>query len=603
MKSEYPINLEQKVLVPTCGGIIILLIILIMNKDYPFVGHDYRYFIPRLIDTDLHISLNGLSIQWYTPSFGGGLPAFPNPQHIEYSIVQWLSIPVTPWLAILLSTAAISLVGYYFFYKFLNEKLELNWKASVLGAMFFIGNGFYIEHLIAGLLGYQLFPLAAVILYALTDQRNKYFYNSALIAAVITLMIHQAGFYLLLIFALSFSITLPILFWYKPLAINVRRIALTTLTAIILSGAMAASKVYAVSAFMNHFPRTAFDSYEAGFLQAMIGIVAQLLGVMTLEPFLLIAKYNPDFLSGALSNITGTKYGIWETDTGLSPVLVTFLFLGLAQAISLAHRNTKPILNRFSLSSFILLALPIWVTTEMILAKGIIYTNTKQLPILKSLHINIRFTSAFILPLIIVGTIQLHRYFLQNSKRVYFFVIAGLTSISLFSYFFLSNMVYENDFSVKASDALHEKIENGMTFPVIDITDSAAAQWWGFSDYSSLFRPYEPIFGYELEAFATEIHPGKVLEINNGYFNMTNPASLVYPEINNLHPFERIKATEREKLEIFLERRQPEWNIPLAQRILNIISLVAFILDGGLLLVTSISRIAGSADRDRSFNH
>src|ERR1051325_8802100 len=116
MKSDYLSNLDQKIFVSTCGGIIILLIILIMNKDYPFVGHDYRYFIPRLIDTDLHISLNGLSIQWYTPSFGGGLPAFPNPQHIEYSIVQLLSIPFSPWLAILLSTAAISLVGYYFFY-------------------------------------------------------------------------------------------------------------------------------------------------------------------------------------------------------------------------------------------------------------------------------------------------------------------------------------------------------------------------------------------------------------------------------------------------------------------------------------------------------
>src|SRR6476619_1822919 len=91
------------------GAGITLIIILLMNRDYQFVGHDYRYFIPRLIDTNLHIRLNGFSIQWYTPSFGGGLPAFPNPQHLEYSIVQLFSFLINPWSAILLTTAGISI--------------------------------------------------------------------------------------------------------------------------------------------------------------------------------------------------------------------------------------------------------------------------------------------------------------------------------------------------------------------------------------------------------------------------------------------------------------------------------------------------------------
>src|SRR5215216_7213206 len=90
------------------GAGITLIIVLLINRDYPLVGHDYRYFIPRLIDTNLHIQRNGLSIQWYTPSFGGGLPAFPNPQHLEYSLVQALTFLVNPWLALLLTTAIVS---------------------------------------------------------------------------------------------------------------------------------------------------------------------------------------------------------------------------------------------------------------------------------------------------------------------------------------------------------------------------------------------------------------------------------------------------------------------------------------------------------------
>src|SRR5512139_656339 len=195
-----------------CGSGITLLIILIMNKSYPLVGHDYRYFIPRLIDTHLHMRINGPDIQWYTPSFGGGLPAFANPQHIEYSIVQWLSYFINPWSAILLSTAGIALTGYYFFYKLLHQKLELHWMSSILGAMFFIGNGFYIEHLIVGHLGYQLFPLEAVALYALAGTRSNFLLNAPVIAIVIALFIYQAGFYLLIILILSLGIALPILF-------------------------------------------------------------------------------------------------------------------------------------------------------------------------------------------------------------------------------------------------------------------------------------------------------------------------------------------------------------------------------------------------------
>jgi hypothetical protein len=59
-------------------------------------------------------------------------------------------------------------------------------------------------------------------------------------------------------------------------------------------------------------------------------LTAQLLGVMVLAPILILAGQNTDLLSGALSNITGAIYGIWEIDTGLSPVLIAFLLAGSA---------------------------------------------------------------------------------------------------------------------------------------------------------------------------------------------------------------------------------------------------------------------------------
>lgn len=68
--------------------IIILFIVLYTGAAYPLVGSDYRLFGPRLLDTLLHYKVNGFSIEWYTPSFGGGLPAYPNPLQMQFSLQQ-----------------------------------------------------------------------------------------------------------------------------------------------------------------------------------------------------------------------------------------------------------------------------------------------------------------------------------------------------------------------------------------------------------------------------------------------------------------------------------------------------------------------------------
>ena len=75
----------------------------VMNLRYPLVGHDYTLALPSLLDTALHYRLNGLAIQWFTPTFGGGIPVFPNPNNMQYSIPTLLSVVLPPWQAIMTS--------------------------------------------------------------------------------------------------------------------------------------------------------------------------------------------------------------------------------------------------------------------------------------------------------------------------------------------------------------------------------------------------------------------------------------------------------------------------------------------------------------------
>src|SRR5258706_14464387 len=95
----------------------------VMNLRYPLVGHDYTYAIPSFLDTALHYRLNGLAIQWFTPTFAGGAPAFPNPNDIQYSIPSLLSTVFSSWDAMMASTlfyvTPVFLACFYFFQRIL----------------------------------------------------------------------------------------------------------------------------------------------------------------------------------------------------------------------------------------------------------------------------------------------------------------------------------------------------------------------------------------------------------------------------------------------------------------------------------------------------
>src|ERR1041385_3517153 len=93
-------------------AVLLTIIVLIIGKYYPKVGHDYGFFIPRMLDTHLHHKVNGLGIQWYTANFGAGTPAYPNPQYVQYSLPQFLMFVVNPWTALMLSLITYAVIGF-----------------------------------------------------------------------------------------------------------------------------------------------------------------------------------------------------------------------------------------------------------------------------------------------------------------------------------------------------------------------------------------------------------------------------------------------------------------------------------------------------------
>ena len=584
-----------------CAVLTSIIVLVLMNRDYPNVGHDYRYFIVRMIDTKLSLLVNGPGIQWYTPSFGGGLPAYPNPQHIQYSAVQFFSLLMNPWLAILASTLVITCLGFMAFEQFLEKVMGFHWTSSTLGAIFFIGNGFFIEHMIVGHIGHQLFPLGSLILSAAADDRQPMLKSAAIIALILAMMIHQTGFYIIAILGLSLLIILPLIYLYNQQIFRPGLALRKLMLGLILAGIIAGSKIYAVSSLMRLFPRVASDFYAVGIFQAFTGLIAQLLGVMFLTPFLVLTGQDISLLSGSLSNITGAHYGIWETDIGLSPVLVILLSLALARLAGIARKNRVWRIKVLSHPiAWSVLLVGIWIALEMTFAKGILFPYIKSLPVLRSMHVNVRFAAVFVLPLTLVGIIEYESRSRTRPRQTVFLIAAGLAFGFLFLYTLFPADVHSRTYNMTLMLQTDSAIQRGERFPVdkvASIEEDAVflEHATNVLYYEPLFSRYDRIDGYQLEGFDARVHPGAVTEIDNDYYNMTNPASLLFPKENNLRPFERIKVGEEEQLQAFLQRRQPQWKMPTIQTLLNWVSLGAFILTLGLIFMPGRSLTMNSA--------
>jgi hypothetical protein len=559
-------------------ALVIGLLIAITGRDFPKVGDDYRIHIPRMLDTHLHHLINGLRIQWYTPSFGGGLPAYPNPLYIQYSLPQALLFVINPWTALMTSMVIYALIGAFSFYAFLKSVLDLSWAASALGATFLLANGFYLEHFIAGHVGYQQFPLLGLILLAAFSKKIDATKSAIVIGIAFALMVNQAGFYLIIIFALSMAVCLPMLYLMRPAIFQDLKFARALSGGVVFGVLLSLSKITAVISFMQYFPRELSDNYGLTLLQGLKGLVTQLAGFMTIAPVFMAQGKNVNELTKLLQTYTGSRYEIWETDISISPAALLLLLFSAVAVFRHGIPKFKKV-NAGTAIAVICLALGSWLAVEFSLAKGPLYSLLSKLPILRSTHVNVRFASAFILPASILASRGFDNlFFRQNSQVIVPFILLSSVTIAAFiPYFSLGPLAHLRYFDLKLPLQNYEQIQQGQRFPIRGIADIKDVEV--FKRHSSnLYQLYDAIFGYELEDFQPKVQTGSVFKEEDGYYNMTNPASYVFPTENGLQVYERFRVDQKAELELFINRRQPDFKISTLQTVSNIINVIAVVL-------------------------
>jgi hypothetical protein len=578
--------------------IISIFIIEFSGSTYPKVGNDYQLFGPRLLDSLLFYKVNGFAIEWYTPSFGGGLPAYPNPLQMQFSFQQLFTFIFNPWIAILATTVLYIAIGFVVCYLFLRDILDLMPLSSILGANFFVGCGFFIERVLVGHADKITYPLIIVPIYALLNHKFPSWLSGIFIALTGAILLNSGGVYIGVMCLFTVLVTLPLLYFLKPALFVWKRFAYVASWGILLTILLCGSKLYPAASYMSNFPRTIEDHYYVSLSSSIGGAIFQMFSVMNFLPFLKLIGKSSLVLVVRLAKLTGSPYGFWEMDSSISPSLMLLLFYGVWLTLRHKPQIDKNNLIRKGIAG-ICLILSVVLVFQFSAARGFLFEHIRALPVFESLRTNTRFISSYVFPLSILGAKVFDVGVIGRSTRrtvTGFAMLNCLSLVALWAYYLLPANVQYKDFDITLVIDTYKKIEAGAKFPVNRIIPAMNDYEVFTAGASNVTHHYDPLLGEN--SFQPRVHEGSVFEISDGFYNLTDPTGYVFPSENNSKLFSLIPVTETRQLEDFVNRRQPDWKLPLIQILLDWVSGITFVL---MFLASTLYPLGMRIRKSRTF--
>ncbi|MBC8157786.1 MAG: hypothetical protein H8E94_00480 [Alphaproteobacteria bacterium] len=520
-------------------------------------GHDFSYFLPKMLDAYLFFKQNGVALQEYTAAYCAGIFVFANPQSSSFSLPQLFMFLVNPVDAVRLTFVLSSVFGGAGIF-LCARRFDLPVAASSLGAVIYMFSGFLIVRMMVGhLVHYNLLfaPLIAwLILQAIhLHSRKQYVYWGAMLsgAALIISYTIYAGIGVLLPQFLVVIGFLAILYAIRQRSIIAGIVSL----AIAVGGAMvlSAPKIEASLALLGNFPR---DQYKLpGF------------GPFDLLNYLAQATFyvpSADTLNASLQNKTFIM-GWHEFYIGLTPFIAILLIFPLFLS-SVRDKIRSAIGNNKWATVFVVayLLLPAAFNLHTPHWSNLL----ESLPVIGQSSNMLRWSVLYI-PLFALVAALLWKYGAVSQTKGAIVISSLIVAMTLFQVFVVTREL-KPELSYNPSEivAAWKAIETGAThIPPIGAIGlfikkspdgRAFAQRAPRMDHSFIKGTsnalcYEPIFGYRLEKYPFgRLRPGRVLRVDRGgYFNFKNPACYVYPKENGCLPGDHFRADQERLLSDF----------------------------------------------------
>ncbi|MDP7247274.1 MAG: hypothetical protein QF741_01475, partial [Candidatus Peribacteraceae bacterium] len=534
------------------------------------LGHDFVYFFARLHAGQWHFARQGLNIFYFTPHFCGGVPQFGNPQDLFYSLPQFLAIAgMDIWRASQLSMFASMILGYFGWYLFGRDIVRLNKQWSHVFALIIIAQGFYLMHMIAGHLVFFGMPLIGLLLWLIFDRRKCSVRSLITKAAIFSLtsafIMYSGGYSVALMAIVAFILFLPfelILNSSKGrLKVLAVRSAACGLGAIFIN----LSKLTAVWSFMRFIPRAKpFERFTDG---CPFEYMAKAFWAIPQMPELFSFIGMPDRATH--------EYSLY-----LSPIVLVGIVIGFY----LLWQNKSKFKSSVSKSILVVIVTLVFINFFAQLARGygVIVTPLENLPIFKSLHINVRFLYPFSFILTAAGVYALMQWASVRKNELLISISAGIITVVAFIIAYYPLMQTNELPRVMPVQTHRELVGQYQDFKDKDVTQMLMLKG-GLEELIPIFSGSNHIHCYESLFWQTEtfknnpITGGAPAVQSDGKFNIYNPACLQYPEANECKPGDRIKAEDGENARQFLSGQKTTWKIPIWQKLSNWISLISLI--------------------------
>ena len=577
------------------------------------LGHDFEYFMPNFIFGKIWFEKNFLNIPWFSPSFCCGIPFYPDPQTMFFSIQQIFYIIFEPVLATQVLFLYYSLISYLGMFFLLRKNFEFDSYSSLVGSTIFLFNGFITYRLIVGHIGYA--GLAFVPLYCFfllsslkNEKKNLSIVHLVLSSLTLASIIYSGASYTIVMIVISIiSILLIFNLKFEKFFITFRNFLISSSLAFLIS----ISKISASFYFLKNFSR----KLEPVYFENSISYILH-----TIKSFFLFSD-EKFFNNSILFDDSDGAIGVHEIEVGVSiiPLFCILIFLF----------NFKNYLN-FKFNKSILASLILILTIPFILNANLFSINKfwNNFPLIGNSWLHIRWNIIYIIPIIlfsvsIINSIKIsHKIKYLNVFLIFIIIIQSkLYNFQIEEYYSNQNFnphnmrvlyykIENNDdkeLEIKSFAAVTDK-NNEIIFKSMIINEENKSIMIQRNDYFNLdlssFACYQPIYGYELEtrpqkdlffSRTLQIANTQFLQIgdplyldNDGNYNFINPSCLLFPENNDCKINKNFKKNNKENLISLLNYKQMKFNKNTFQTISDYISFMSFMLSVIFLLYNLI---------------
>ncbi len=272
---------------------------------YPNIGFDYIYFLPRLLDTFLYQAHNGIGIQWWTPTFGGGLPVFPNPQDLQLSLPQVFTWAFDPFVAVCVTTGVMVLASAYALHRLARRVLGWEESAACLLAVVASTGGFVTTRIVVGHVSYHAIFLTPVLLLLAMDRGIARRLAIPFVGLVAAYFVFSGGYFVSFAAPMSLAMTIPLVRLLAPQSRSLREAGLVLAGGAGVALTLCIARLYAVASYMHSFPRVQVAEPLPSIFSPIVQVLASpILTVLADEPAPL------DFHQALFAQ----SWGVWGRD-------------------------------------------------------------------------------------------------------------------------------------------------------------------------------------------------------------------------------------------------------------------------------------------------